>query len=182
MKRAIVTPPALASAALDELEDWLAITTPREDAALEQLLRAALEMCEAFTGQMPLAALCEEFRPASGCWQALATRPVSAVGGVEGIAADGGRVALAPQDYAIDIEADGGAMVRVMRAGEANRVAVRFTAGLAPGWAELPEGLRHGVLRLAAHHFRQRESDAASPQPPAAVAALWRPWRRMRLA
>ena len=182
MRRAIITPPVLAPAALDELKEWLAITMPRDDAALTQLLRAALETCEGFTGQMPLAATCEEVLPASGCWQALSTRPIQAITGIEGIPADGARFALAATDYAIELEADGGAMIRVTRAGAAGRVAVRFTAGMATGWADLPEGVRQGVLRLAAHHYREHEAPTASPEPPAAVAALWRPWRRMRLA
>jgi uncharacterized phiE125 gp8 family phage protein len=85
-------------------------------------------------------------------------------------------------DYAIELDADGGALVRVLRQGAAGRVAVRFTAGLAAEWAGLPDGLRHGVLRLAAHHYRERESGSARAMPPAAVAALWRPWRRVRVA
>ncbi|HYD23542.1 MAG TPA: hypothetical protein VEB68_02010 [Croceibacterium sp.] len=182
MKRAIITPPVLAPAALAELKDWLAITTPRDDAVITALLRAALELCEAFTGQMPLAATCEEVLPAAACWQTLATRPVQAVTGVWAIPDDGERVALAPADYALELEADGAALVRVLRAEGAKRVAVRFTAGMAAGWAELPDGLRHGVLRLAAHHYRRRDLDADAPVPPAAVAALWRPWRRMRVA
>ena len=195
MKRVIITPPVLAPAALAELKDWLAITTPREDAALTQLLRAALETCEAFTGTMPLAAQCEEVLPVlrpfdklraqderSGGWQALATRPVGAVTGVEGIPAEGARFPLAAADYAIELTADGGALVRVVRPGSAGRVAVRFTAGMAAGWPDVPEGIRHGVLRLAAHHYRQRDTGAMQAIPPAAVAALWRPWRLMRLA
>ena len=182
MRRAIITPAVLAGAALAELKGWLAITTSGEDAALTALLKSTLETCEAFTGAMPLAQLCEEIVPAGACWQRLATRPVQAVTWVEGIPASGARFAIAVADYAVDLDADGGASFRLLRAGEAERVAVRFTAGLAVGWAELPEGLRHGVLRLAAHHFRQRETDAAQAMPPAAVAALWRPWRRMRVA
>lgn len=46
-------------------------------------------------------------------------------------------------------------------------------------WSALPEALRHGVIRLAAHLYR--DGDGAAAAPPAAVAALWRPWRRMRL-
>ncbi len=182
MKRAIITPAVLAGAALAELKDWLAITTPGDDAALGALLRTALEACEGFTGQMPLAQLCEEILPASSCWQALATRPVLAVTWVEGIPAAGARFAIPVEDYAIDLEADGGGLFRLLQAGEADRVAVRFTAGLAAEWDGLPESLRHGALRLAAHHYRQRESDAARTMPPAAIAALWRPWRRMRVA
>jgi len=182
MKRAIIAPAVLAGAALGELKDWLAVTTPRDDAALTGLLRAALETCEAFTGRMPLAALCEEVLPASGSWQALTTRPVGAVTWVEGIPAEGARFAIPAGDYAVDLAADGGALVRLVRQGAAGRVAVRFTAGMAAEWADLPEGIRHGAMRLAAHHYRQRDLGTASPVPPAAVAALWRPWRLMRLA
>jgi uncharacterized phiE125 gp8 family phage protein len=182
MRRAIITPAVLAGAALDELKQWLAITTAGEDAALTALLRTTLETCEAFTGQMPLAALCEEIVPAGTGWQMLATRPVQAVTWVEGIPAQGARFAIPVDGYAIDLTGDGGALFRLQDRGEAQRVAVRFTAGMAAGWADLPDSLRHGVLRLAAHHYRQRESDTAQAMPPAAVAALWRPWRRMRVA
>ncbi len=182
MKRAVIEPAVLAGAALDELKEWLAISGPRDDAGLTALLRVALETCEAFSGTMPLAATCEEVLPADTCWRTLATRPVQAVTLVEGIPAEGARFALPAEDYAIDFDADGGAMVRLVRQGSAGRIAVRFTAGLAQSWGELPDGLRHGVLRLAAHHYREREDDARRSVPPAAVAALWRPWRRMRVA
>jgi uncharacterized phiE125 gp8 family phage protein len=89
MKRALVVPPVLSPAALGELKQWLAISVPGDDAALTALLRAALETCEAFTGLMPLGAECEEVLPARATWQALATRPVLAVTGVEGIPAEG---------------------------------------------------------------------------------------------
>ncbi len=186
MKRAIITPAVLGPAALGELKDWLAISTSGEDAALTALLRAALETCEDFTGFMPLAALCEEVVPARTAWQVLATRPVQAVTWVEGIPAEGARFAIPAADYAVDLAADGGALFRLVRSGtssgEAERVAVRFTAGMVAEWTDLPESLRHGALRLAAHHYRARESESAQSAPPAAIAALWRPWRRMRVA
>jgi uncharacterized phiE125 gp8 family phage protein len=185
MRRSITTPPVL-TAALAELKDWLAITTPRENAALELLLRAALETCEAFTGLMPLAAPCEEVLPAnpstSSGWQTLMTRPVQAIAGIEGIADDGARFVFEPSAYTLDLVADGAGLVRLRQQGPVDRIAVRFTAGLAAEWGDLPDGLRHGVIRLAAHHYRQREADTVSPNPPAAVAALWRPWRQLRLA
>jgi len=182
MKRAIIASPALAPAALGELKDWLAITTTGEDATLSDILKAALETCEAFTGLMPLETVCEETLPADACWRSLQTRPVQAVTGIEGIAADGARTALAAEGYAVDLDADGGAHVRIADPGTATRVAVQFTAGLAADWATLPEGLRHGVVRLAADAYRRRDSEGAGPQPPMAIVALWRPWRRMRVA
>lgn len=182
MKRAIIVPAALAGAALDELKQWLGVTTPSEDAALRALLRASLETCEAFTGQMPLAAECEEVLCANAQWQALTTHPVQAVTNAERLATDGSRIALTPDEYAIELETGGRALIRLTRSHPEMRVAVRFTAGMATDWEGLPDGLRHGVLRLAAHHYRQRESDTAKATPPAAVAALWQPWRRMRVA
>nr|WP_137676875.1 hypothetical protein [Parerythrobacter lutipelagi] len=181
MKRAILAPAELGGAALGELKSWLAITTLAEDALLTGLLGAAAETCEAFTGSMPLHQTCEEIHTASPGWQRLRTAPVQAITGVDGIPAEGSRFALASDAYEIELDADGTGMVRVLRQGSAGRIAIRFSAGLAPGWGSLPEGLRHGIIRLAAHFHRER--DAADPvNPPAAVTALWRPWRRLRLA
>ena len=52
---------------------------------------------------------------------------------------------------------------------------------LADEWAQVPQAVRHGVIRLAAHLYRQRDTEGDSTTPPIAVAALWRPWRRLRL-
>ena len=182
MKRLIVTPPVLPPAALTELKDWLGITTAQDDAPLGQLLRTALELCEDFTGRMPLTATCEEMLCVTGGWQHLGVRPVQAITLVEGIPNAGPRFALASTAYELDLDADGGGAIRVLSPGAAGRIAVRFIAGIAPDWSALPDTLRHGVIRLAAHQHRAREGDAAAPLPPAAVAALWRPWRRLRLA
>lgn len=182
MKRAIIVPAELAGAALDDLKAWLAITTAREDAALTGLLGAALEMCEAFTGTMPLAAECEEVLAASNRWQRLRTQPVQAITQVEALNMAGARSLLDAGDYAIELDGDGGACLRLTNGFAVGRIAVRFAAGIAGEWQALPEGVRHGALRLAAHHYREREGPGAAPLPPAAVAALWRPWRRMRLA
>ena len=55
---------------------------------------------------------------------------------------------------------------------------VTFTAGIAADWNGLPAGLRQGVAMLAAHLFADR---GATTPVPAAVTALWRPFRRMPL-
>lgn len=182
MKRAILASPALAPAALAELKDWLGISTASEDAALSILLKAAIESCEAFTGTMPIQCDCEEVLPVGSDWMKLDTRPVLAITSVAGIVTAGTRTALAASAYEIDFAADGTGLVRVINPGLADRIAVGFTAGLAASWSALPDGLRHGIVRLAANQYRQRESDKAEPLPPSAVAVLWRPWRRMRLA
>ncbi|GAO54945.1 hypothetical protein [Novosphingobium sp. MD-1] len=186
MMRAIVTPPVLSPAALSELKAWLGIATGTDDAELTTLLMTALELCEGFTGTMPLVATCEDTVPACGARQALSTRPVQAITGVWMLAVDGTRTTLAAGAYAIDIDADGTGTVRLRAPGDPARAVVRYTAGLAADWTALPDALRHGVIRLAAYHHRARDDaedgKAPSAAPPAAVAALWRPWRRMRLS
>ena len=189
MKRAIFEPSVLAGTALDELKQWLAISTPREDVMLTALLRTSLDMCEGFTDATPLVSLCEETLCASGEWQKLGVRPIQSITGVDALPLDSPRYALPSEAYAIDLDADGGGMVRLTgritqgMAGSirGSRIAVRFTAGLATDWNSLPESLRHGVIRLAAHHYRERDNNPGMT-PPAAVAALWRPWRRVRLS
>lgn len=180
MKRALVAPADLAGAALDELKRWLGIASAAEDSALTALLHASLDMCEAFTGSVPLEAGCEEILPSRRDWQTLSARPVQAVTGIETVAPDGTRSAIASVDYEFDLLADGTAAVRLLRDAGEVRLAVRYVAGLAAQWPSLPDALRHGIIRLAAHHYRGRDSGDASG-PPAAVAALWRPWRQVRL-
>ena len=181
MKRAILVPPILSGAPLTELKAWLGIRLSEEETSLLGLLGAALESCEAFIGRLPLEAECEEMLAACSGWQKLASLPVQSITALDEVATDGQRSAIDPARYEFDLDADGGARVRIGNL-DADRVAVRFTAGIAPDWATLPEGLRHGILRLAAHHYRQRDRDPAEQVPPAAVVALWQPWRRMRLA
>lgn len=181
MKRIILAPPVLPAAAVDELKAWLAITNNGEDAALADLLRASLDMCEAFTGRLPISCLCEEVHEVRSGWQALLAGPVISVETVESVAKDGARFPMAAGDYRAETGADGNGRFRVLQ-GTAVRVAVRFTAGIAQDWASLPPALRHGIVRCAAHFHRMRDSGEGEAAPPAAIAALWRGWRRMRFA
>lgn len=180
MMRTIVTPPVIPAAAVDELKAWLAIGNNEEDDALAGLLRASLDMCEAFTGRLPISCLCEEMHELRGGWHTLRAGPVLSVEAIDSVAQDGARAVLAPGDYRAEIGADGTGRFRIFR-GMAGRVAVRFTAGIAEDWEAMPPALRHGIVRCAAHFHRMRD-EGESETPPAAIAALWRSWRRVRLA
>ena len=182
MHRTILTPAALSGAALAELKDWLGISASGEDPPLTQVLRAALDLCESFTGLIPLTLTCEEVIPAQAAWHRLTVRPVQAVTGVAALHSDGTRSPLPVQTYAIELDPDGHARVRLSGPPPAPRLAVEMTAGLVPDWASLPQGLRHGMIRLAAELYRDRTEAGLSRTPPAAVAALWRPWRALCLA
>lgn len=139
-----------------------------EDALLARLAASALLVGEAFTGCLFVAREVEE-RVAAGEWRALAALPVRAIGAVTDVAG----VALAAEAYAVDIDGDGRGWVR---AGVPVRVS--YVAGLAESWETVPAPLAQGVAALVAHLFEDR---GGGTQPPAAVAALWRPWRRLRL-
>lgn len=172
---AVLDGPALAEAAA-EVKAYLRIVGSDEDALLERLTASGAALCEAFTGRWLITRPGAEVIAAGPRWRRLSAAPVRAILGVDALPATGEPAPLAAGDYAIDIDADGCGWVRTP--GQSGRARVRFEAGLAASWAEAPEGLRQGVVRLAAHLYthRSRTEDAG---PPAAVSAMWRPWRRI---
>ena len=170
---------ALPADVLAEAKAFVRVEHAGEDALIEGLLRTAAELCERFTGLVTLARTFDEVLPVKSGWHRLGRSPVRAIASVEGLDETSAAVPFAPEAYQIDIDAEGGGWLRVVAAGEAERVRVGYEAGLAAAWADLPEPLRHGIVRLAAHlHARRTDADA---QPPAAVTALWRPWRRLTI-
>lgn len=173
-------PAAIAPNALAETKAMLHITRDADDAVLTAHLRSAAALCEQFIGQSLLQRPHRETLPVARDWQLLGAQPVVAITGVSGITADGSRVALASDAYAIDIAAGGEGRVRVLRPGSASRIEVDFAAGMAAHWGDLPEPLRQGIIRLAAHVHLARDGDGDAA-PPASVGALWRPWRVVRL-
>jgi uncharacterized phiE125 gp8 family phage protein len=180
MLRTIEQPADLSGAALSEFKSWLGITRPDEDAILVDLLRASMEMCEAFTGQSPIEQTVEERLPALQGHYRLSSLPVKAIVSAEAVDASGARSPIAGADFSFAIDASGSATVTWMRSFGAQHVALRIVAGIAPDWASVPKPLRQGMIRLASFHYRERDHEGAS-QPPASVTALWRPWRIARL-
>lgn len=172
--------PAAARAAVrDAAKAGLRNASGAEDALIEQFAGVALGLAEAFTGSALIVRDWVETVPAAPCWQRLTMAPVLAIGTVEGLPAEGAAFALASDAYAIDIDAASEGWVRVTQPGAAGRVRVTYSAGMAESFDALPEPLAQGVVLLTAHLFEARPPDAA---PPAAVGALWRPWRRTRLS
>ena len=188
--RAILTHAAITVAPLDAAKQWLAISGARDDTLLTDLLASALRLCEAFTGSFPLSTTLREDLAASTRWQKFASHPITAITAVEAVGTDHSRRPLDPDSYAIDTAFDGTAAIRLTAAIPEPRIAVTMAAGLAADWAALDPALRQGIIRLAAHYYRERDyheresgarAASAPPAAPAAVAALWQPWRRLRL-
>lgn len=160
--------------ALADAKAYLRVDGTGEDATIAALVGAAAALCEAFGGVTLTARAFEEVVDAGGAWVRLARTPVREIAGV----ADADGAALPVAAYATDIDANGDGWVRL--AAGSVRVRVRYRAGLAESWADLPAPLTSGVVRLAAH-LRAGRDGAGDGPPPAAVTALWRPYRRMRL-
>ena len=149
-----------------------------EQALLERLAATAMTLGEAFTGTLFVERACEDLLPATGPWQMLSATPVTAIDGMTGLAAQGAPFALSPETYGFDIDSDGRGWVRVLAPGAAGRVAVAYRAGMATSWDAVPAPIAQATVMLVAHLFEDR---GAAKLPPTAVAALWRPWRRMAL-
>lgn len=170
----------LDGAMLDEARAYLRLEGEEDDASLGTVLLGAIGHAEAWLGQMLLRRNVREVLPASLQWQRLAALPVALVNAVTGIPAEGMPFALAGEAYKVEIDAHGEAWLRVLQPGAAGRVEIACAAGMAQSWAELPEAIRLGVLRLAAHLHLHRDSPD-DPGPPEAVRTLLRPWRRRRI-
>jgi len=174
----IIAQPAPLPVPLAEVKAYLRLSVSDEDALLAGLARAAADMCEAFTGRALIERAVEEILAAAGAWTRLGAAPVRAILGVETLAEDGEASALAAEDYAVDIDAAGDGWVRLLAGSDAKRIRVSYQAGMASDPNGIPEALRHGIVRLTAHLYMRRDG-AEDTAPPAAVTALWRPWRRL---
>lgn len=175
-----LSPPPVAADAVDAAKTYLRIEHDEEDALIGALLAAAIRHVEAFTGLLLLRRSGVDRLPVSGAWQRLGVTPVHAITAVEGIPVHGDAFALPTDGYALDIDGSGDGWVRVSAPGASQRIDVTVDAGFSPDWDGLPEPLRLAVLRLTGHLHTHRDA-ADDFGPPAAVAALLRPWRRMRL-
>jgi uncharacterized phiE125 gp8 family phage protein len=165
---------------MSEAQAYVRIETGEEEAVLAGLIRTASGLCEAFINQVVIARPFECDLPASGCWERLPVTPVRSITDVSTLDSTGVSSPLSGGTYTVDIDYSGDGWVRLGAVPAVSRVRVGGTAGMAEDENGVPEPIRQGVLRLVAHLFTDR--DGAGTEPPAAVTALWRPYRRMRLA
>lgn len=152
-----------------EAQAYVRIETGEEEALLAGLIRTASAVCESFIGRVVIARDFTVDVPGRGCWEQLSLSPVRSIAAVEQAGA------VVPAE--IDVDASGIGWVRASASG---LLRVSGSVGMAADTNDVPEPIRQGVLRLVAHLFAAR--DGSDGAPPAAVTALWRPYRRTRLA
>lgn len=166
------------SAMLDGVREYLRLDYAHDDSGLDAILLAAINQAENCTGQILIQREARQMVSAGSDWQILSAFPVVSVQSVTGIPAEGARFALSPDAYVFEHGFDGTARLRVKQPGIAGRVEVVVIAGLAASWSALPEALRLGIHRIAAHSFEQRDGSGTLPE---SALALLKPWRRIRL-
>lgn len=167
---------------LEAARSWLRLGEQAgDDALLTDLIAAATGLCEAFIGKVIVQRVAEwrGQMVSGGLGMALPLRPVVAVDDMARFVEDAEEV-LDAQSYAVMIDRDGVARVRLVTGLGVWPVVVRYQAGMAASAALVPEALRHGILRMVQHLYEARDG-GSNLAPPAAVAALWQPWRRVTL-
>lgn len=171
-----------AAVTLGEAQAWARVETGTEEALLAGLVRSASALCERFVGRVLIARDVAVDVTPGAAWQRLPVTPWQAITSVSSVAVDGSETLLPGDAYAVDIDARGDGWVRALHSfdtGAGGRWRVRGRVGLASDANGVPEPLRQGILRLVAHLYASRDGDGG--EPPAAVTALWRPYRQVRL-
>ena len=163
---------------LGEAQAFLRVETGEEEALIAGLIRTASAVCESFLNQVVIARDFVVDVQARSAWERLPLSPVRAIASVEAVDGAGTAVAMLPDSYSVDIDASGDGWVR-LASRSTKRIRVTGSTGMAVDQNGVPEPIRHGVLRLVGHLFSARDGEGEAP--PAAVTALWRPYRRARL-
>lgn len=164
--------------ALAELKAFLRISVSDEDALLAGLVRAAAELCEAFVGRALIARTVEEVAASATVRIRLGAGPVRAIESVAALDEDGMATLLGAAAFVAEIDAGGEGVVTLRQPVETRRLRITYRAGMAADWNGVPEMLRHGIVRLGAQYYLRR-GETKDAEVPAAVTALWRPWRRL---
>lgn len=171
--------PGDAPVSLNEARGWLRLGATIDDAVVAGLVRAATNICEAFIGQWLVIRAATEDLPLKNGMVQPGARPVVGIDGVTLLFPGGGEAVLGASDYRTSIGRDGTARVTLCDPRGAARVRIAYRAGIAEGANGIPETIRQGIVRMTQHLHEAR--DGAGAAPPAVIAALWQPWRRLTL-
>lgn len=160
-----------------------------EDAVLELYLRSAMAAIEARIGRALLARM---FSWSVSRWreeasQSLPIGPARSIDSITLIGADGVEEAVEPECWSLMRDSQrprlvgrfGRNLPRIPRGGQAE---IRFIAGFAESWDEVPADLRQAVFLLAAHFYENRSEGAVSGSAiPFGVLVLIESYRAMRV-
>jgi uncharacterized phiE125 gp8 family phage protein len=171
-----LVPSAELPVSIDELKMLLRLEHSLEDALLATLLRTATDAAEQYLGQVLLQRAFEQrWTRDGGAAVKLQRGPL-----VQVLSVMLNGTALAATDFTVTASAQGENNMQILPV-DAGEVRVQFVAGMAADWNAIPEAVRFGILRHAAHLYAHRDSTTAGAMP-SAVPALWQLYRKVRLS
>ncbi len=181
MTMTLIQPAVLPATLLSELKAYLRIDTADDDALLSGLLRAALAQAEDFTGLVLLSSVWRENRVALQTI-ALGKAPFISLVALTLLDPLGVTTAVALPTVQVSTDMNDEATVKLAVAPlPLSRITLDYIAGMASDWNGLAEALRLGIIRQAVHLYSHRDEPQTAGLALAA-SALWRPYKRLRLA
>ncbi|MEQ8405706.1 MAG: phage head-tail connector protein [Oceanicaulis sp.] len=194
----LITPPAAEPVALDDAKTWLRVAHAEEDDLITELIRSAAARVEAETG---LALIARSYREVLDAWSArrlsaygqavrVARGPLISVEAVRTYARDGTPEIWDTAEYRAET-GEPGRIIAVypfslpQPGRAAGGIEIEFTSGFGAAADAVPAALKEAVLRLVAQSYATAEPAESARRGEAGlaedVAALLRPWRRVRL-
>ncbi|WP_439816221.1 head-tail connector protein [Zavarzinia sp. CC-PAN008] len=181
--------PSVEPLSLEAMKVHLRLETDDEDALVLHLVAAARSACEAATGR---ALLDQAWCLWLDAWPDRAINlprpPLRSLTGVSLFDGEGAEVALSADDWTLDTAGEPARIrldpaVRPASARRLNAIAIRYRAGYGTTADQVPAPLVQGIALLAAHWYERREAvaDPTLAPVPYGVAALWAPYRLVRL-
>jgi len=158
---------------LAEVKQFLKVETAEENALLSMWISLAREACEQFTGR---ALITQDWRLDTAVARrvGLSPGPVQQILQVDHIMGQQSET-LESGRYECVRQGGDAELVLEKHPGQ-GRLVIDFRTGYGDDWNAVPLSLRQGMLRLVAHYHRFRDASDALAMP-AAVSALWRPFR-----
>lgn len=174
----ILQPMLVEPVSVTELQTYLKLEDDTDGARLSALIRTAREACELFLAQALITRQIRQRTQLMGERFFFAAAPVQSLDALSAfLGAD--ETVLDPAHYTLMYSA-ARTYIDLPNTAIGRTVQADYTAGLGPDWNAVPEGVRQGILRLAAHQYEHR-SDPGVAALPHAVTALWQPYRLVRI-
>lgn len=182
----LVTPPTDLPITLEEAKLHLRVSHDEEDGLIENLIRAATQHVDGWTGILGRAVTPQTWRQDFDGWRCLRLllNPVREIESVTYHDSDGDQQTLDPSAYAL--RADGGGAYVDLAPGQSwpavasrvDAISVTYEAG----YDEAPEPIRQAMLLLMGHWYDNRQgvvTGTIATEVPLAVDALLSPYRRV---
>ena len=170
-----------------EARAFLRLDTDDDDAIVAACIVAARQACESFTGR---SLITQSWQLYLDQWPegpvTLPRPPVQAVTAINVYDETGVASALDVAGFWVDGASAPGrliaksATVLTYPGRRLGGIEITYDAGYGPGWNDVPQALRQGMMLAIADFYEHRSGETASGLPPA-IAALWQPYRVVRL-